>query len=59
MCFYKETMFDFCAARSYNTSLVIRMNETNEVKKEETKEYSNEPVAGQISLFDLLAEMRC
>lgn len=56
-------MFDFCAVRSYNTSPVIRMNEKIEEKYEGTKAeaevISNEALVGQISLIDLLAEMRC
>ena len=50
--------------RSYNFHLVIKLDERNELEIElaedaVSEEINEEPLAGQICLFELLAEIRC
>ena len=50
--------FDFSASHQYNVFSVIEMDEKKELLEEDVETVSNEPLAGQISLEELIAELR-
>ena len=50
--------FDFSAFRQYNVFSVIEMDEKKELLEEDIETANNEPLAGQISLEELIAELR-
>ena len=53
-----QFQFDFLVSRQYNVFSVMEMDERNELFEEDTETVSNEPLAGQISMEELLAELR-
>lgn len=50
--------FDFSASHQYNVFSVIEMDEKKDLIEEDIEPTSYEPLAGQISLEELLAELR-
>ena len=50
--------FDFSVSHQYNVFSVIEMDENKDLIEEDIEPTSYEPLAGQISLEELLAELR-
>ena len=50
--------FDFSVSHQYNVFSVIEMDEKKDLLEEDTEPISYEPLAGQISMEELLAELR-
>ena len=50
--------FDFSVSHQYNVFSVIEMDEKKDLIEEDIEPISYEPLAGQISMEELLAELR-
>ena len=50
--------FDFSASHQYNVFSVIEMDENKDLIEEDIEPISYEPLAGQISMEELIAELR-
>ena len=50
--------FDFSVSHQYNVFSVIEMDENKDLIEEDIEPISYEPLAGQISMEELIAELR-